>query len=148
MASYEQQVTLLLVKLDAQVSDETADKMLKAITATQHADLADYPPGSSANTPPGNNGYSWYVRGFGTRTRTGKSYATSERFNSRWQERSHGMRRRDLDNNASYGGYLMGNNQVSWAKGVGWRKMKKVLQEEGEKYLGLAARVMQRVNKG
>ena len=147
MASYEQQVTALLVKIDAQVSDETATKIVKAITAAQAEKLETYPPKSPANSPPGKNGR-WYERGFGTRTVTGRSYMTSENFKAKWQEKQHGPRRRDLQNNASYGGYLMGNNQVRWAKGVGWKKMKEVLEQESDKYLQLAARVVAKVNKG
>jgi hypothetical protein len=144
---YTRQSTILRQRIAAQVSPETATKMLKVVTAMVQADLDEYPPATEANKPPGKNGR-WYVRGFGTRTLTGKAYPTSERFSSRWEQTQHGSYRRDLTNNASYGGYLMGNPQVSWAKARGWKNIKDELKKRGPDYLEAAARVVANVNRG
>lgn len=145
--TYQQQSTLLRQRIEAQVSPATAEKILKAVTAQVQADLDEYPPATEANRPPGRNGR-WYVRGFGTRTLTGRSYPTSERFSSRWRQSQHGSYRRDLDNNASYGGYIMGQVQVAWAKARGWKNIKDELKRNGPDYLELARRVVARVNRG
>jgi len=144
---YTRQSTILRQRIAAQVSPETATKMLKVVTAMVQADLDEYPPATEANRPPGKRGR-WYVRGFGTRTLTGKAYPTSERFSSRWEQSQHGSYRRDLTNNASYGGYLMGNPQVAWAKARGWPNAKKKLKERGPDYLEAAGRVVAGVNRG
>ena len=145
--SYSNQLNAVLDKLDEQTAGATANKMLIAITAAQQADVDEYPSATSANRPPGNNDYSWYVRGFGTRTRTGRSYATSEQFGQRWRAVKKTNFRRDLENNASYAGYLMGDKQVGWAKSVGWKDMKQVLDDNSDKYRKLAARVLAKVNR-
>jgi len=144
---YTRQSTILRQRITAQVSEATAKKMLVAIVAQVENDLNDYPPATSANQPPGKNGR-WYVRGFGTRTVTGRGYPTSEKFNTRWEQSQHGSYRRDLTNNASYGGYLMGNPQVNWAKSRGWKNIKDELKKRGPDYLALAQRVVAEVNRG
>ena len=55
--------------------------MTKAV-AHLHRAIAEYPPSSSANSP--GSGYSWYERGYGTRTRTGRGYRTNVTLGRRW----------------------------------------------------------------
>jgi len=145
--SYSQQSTLLRQRITAQVSDATAKKMLIAITAQEENDLNDYPPATQANRPWGFTGRSYYKRGTGTVTKK-RTYLTSERFEIGWKQQQHGSRRRDLYNNTSYGGYIMGNKQVSWAKARGWKNIKDELKKRGPDYLDLAARVVANVNRG
>lgn len=146
-SDYERQSTLLRQRIDAQTSPATAKRITVVVTAMVQADLDKYPPPTEANRPPGKRGR-WYVRGYGTRTLTGKGYPTSERFSSRWKQTQHGDYRRDLDNNASYGGYLQGNPQVAWAKARGWPNMKEKLQERQAAYGAAVARIIARVNRG
>ena len=145
--SYSQQVDELLIKIDGQTDAKTRRKMLKLITAHEKSVLDEYPPATQANRRPGNNGRSWYVRGFGTRTITGRSYPTSEKFSKRWRERFVGSSRRDLDNNASYGGYLMGDAQVGWAGARGWKEMRDVLRQESRELREIAQDVIRQNNR-
>lgn len=84
--------------------------------------VTPYAPPSRANIPPGINGR-WYVRGFGTRTITGKAYPTSEQMNRRWlfgavsfQDGVTGS----IRNLASYSGYVVGDFQTKLHKRRGW----------------------------
>jgi len=78
-------VTDFLKALDrfpAEVDREIRPK-LRASTELLRGDIAEYPPATQANRPPG-DGHRWYERGFGTRTVTGKSYPTSEMLGRSW----------------------------------------------------------------
>ena len=107
------------------------------IKATAHLldSIAKYPPATSANTPPGNNGYSWYERGFGTRTITGKAFPTSETLGRRWtSEVTDGGRKGVVSNNASYGPYVQSaEKQAAFHGRNGWKTDAKVVEDEGEK---------------
>ena len=143
--SYSKQVSALQLKLDKQVSRKTADKVLFAITAEMQHDMDDYPPHSWRNERPGNKGR-WYVRGTGTKTEK-KTYRTSQNFGQGWDRRKLSNVRYILENQTTYGGYLMGNVQVGWAKEVGWKHAKTVLDANSTKYLKLAQRTIARINK-
>ena len=58
--------------------------------------LADYPPATQANRRPGLNGYSWYVRGYGTKTVTGRSYPTSQTLGRSWTSQIKGVANRGI----------------------------------------------------
>jgi len=146
--TYSNQVEAVIIKLEQQVSAKTAGKMLTRVSLHLMGKLDKYPPSTQANHPNGVNGYSWYVRGFGTRTRTGRAYQTSERFNSRWKSRRAGGFKRVLDNNTTYGGYLIGDRQVSWAKARGWVEMAKVLREEQDEIGEIVREEIAKVNRG
>ncbi|MCO5189395.1 MAG: hypothetical protein M9918_14515, partial [Anaerolineae bacterium] len=76
---------------------------------------------SRANSPSGN--YRWYVRGFGWRTRTGRSYPVSQVSAQRWQIRSQSDASGIVRNTAGYSGYLFGEQQVGWAKRRNWQRV-------------------------
>ena len=94
--------------------------------------IAKYPPATAANVPPGVNGYSWYERGFGTRSVTGKAWATSETYGRRWtSEVKDGGRRGIVGNNASYAPYLGDETQqAAWAAARGWLTVQDVVRNE------------------
>lgn len=148
--SYTNQLSDVLDKLDEQTAGQTARKMLDVITAAQEEDFNEdqlYPPETQANRRPGINGYSWYERGFGTRTTGGGAYDTSEQFGQMWKARVINNFKQVLENLTSYGGYLMGDAQVAWAKARGWKNANKVIKNNSDKYLRKAARVLARVNR-
>ncbi len=111
---------------------------MKRATAYLHEKAATYPPATSANRPPGNNGYSWYERGFGTRTVTGAAFPTSETLGRRWTtEVSADGRKGVVGNNASYGPYVQsGEQQAGFHARNGWKTDAMIAEEEGDKVVG------------
>ena len=91
--------------------------MTKA-TAHLHRVIAEYPASSTANSPA--NGYSWYERGFGRRSRTGRGWPTSETLGRRWtHEVSADGRTGRVGNNASYGPYVQSaEKQAAFKQGI------------------------------
>ena len=81
-----------LAKLQGKLSQaEYQAPMKDAMTgaaAIIHQAVATYPPETAANKSPGIDGYRWYERGFGTRTRTGKAYQTSQTLGRSWTIRT------------------------------------------------------------
>jgi phage gpG-like protein len=65
--------------------------MFKGIAEHLRGKIAVYPSDTQANRPPGVNGYSWYERGFGTRTVTGRAYPTSENLGKSWTTQVRGF---------------------------------------------------------
>lgn len=85
--------------------------------------MEEYAPATQANRRPGVNGYSWYVRGVGTHTITGKVYTTSQDMRARWNvkiTRYSGGVRATIQNKADYSGYVIGKKQVWFHKKRGW----------------------------
>lgn len=111
--------------------------MTKAV-AHLHDAIAKYPPATSANSPPGNNGYSWYERGFGTRTITGLAFPTSETLGRRWTtEVSDGGRKGVVGNNASYGPYVQSaEKQAAFHGRNGWKTDATVAEQEAARVVG------------
>ena len=106
--------------------------MTKSV-AHLHDKIAKYPPSSGANSPGG--GYSWYERGYGTRTRTGRGYPTSETLGRRWtHEVSADGKRGVVGNNASYAIYVQSvEHQAGFHKARGWKTDADIVDEEGKK---------------
>lgn len=111
--------------------------MTKA-TAHLHDKIAKYPAATSANTPPGNNGYSWYERGFGTRTVTGQAFPTSETLGRRWTtEVGADGTRGVVGNNASYGPYVQSaEKQAAFHARNGWLTDATVAEQEAPVVVG------------
>lgn len=109
--------------------------MTKAV-AHLHREIAVYPPSSTANSPA--NGYSWYERGFGTKTRTGRAWPTSETLGRRWtHEVSADGKRGEVGNNASYGPFVQSEErQASFHKRRGWVTDAQVAEKEAKKVVG------------
>ena len=103
-----------------------------------HDKIAKYPKETAANRPPGRNGYSWYARGFGTRTRTGRGYATSEDLGPSWTHKtSANGRRGELTNAASYGQFVQDESrQTGFHKRTGWVTIQTVVKKEAAVVLG------------
>lgn len=111
--------------------------MTKAV-AHLHDVIAKYPPATSANSPPGNNGYSWYERGFGTRTMTGLAFPTSETLGRRWTtEVTDGGRRGVVGNNASYAPEVQSAEQQKAVHARnGWKTDATVAEQEAARVVG------------
>ena len=145
--SYSAQLKPVLIKLDKQVSRETASKMLDVIVLAQEEDFAKPAPKWDANSPPGTRGNGvWYKRRVGTKTPT-RQYTSSEDSRVKWKATKKGAFKRTFENTASYIGWIMGNKQVGWAKTAGWLKMPEELPKRAPKYAKIAARVIAKVNK-
>ncbi|GAG42428.1 unnamed protein product, partial [marine sediment metagenome] len=101
-----------------------------------------YPPESAANRPPGINGYSWYQRGFGTRTTTGRGYNTSEGLGRAWTwEVTNGGRRGEVGNDTSYGPYVQDKTkQTRFHKARNWKTIQDVLKKATPKIVGFFKR--------
>ena len=92
--------------------------------------IVPYPPHTQANVRPGINGYSWYDRGYGTRTITGKAYPTSEDIKKRWEfsvKKLSSVIRLTVKNFASYSIYVQGERQRHYHANRGWRRVDKVI---------------------
>jgi hypothetical protein len=77
------EVQQYLAKFPAQINADLQSAM-KGAAALVKSRLNQYPPLSEANTPPGPNGYSWYERGYGVQTVTGKGYPVSKVLGRSW----------------------------------------------------------------
>ena len=90
--------------------------------------IAKYPAEGPGNRP---GGYSWYVRGYGTRTRTGRGYNTSEALGKSWTIKySNGHRRAEIGNDTSYGKYVQDKDeQARWHKGR-WHTIQDVVKKQ------------------
>lgn len=85
--------------------------------------LKPRPPESQANKSPGVNGYSWYVRNYGVKTITGKSYKTSQQMSKQWHTsvvHMGGGVRATIRNDATYSPFVKGDKQVWYHKQRGW----------------------------
>jgi len=92
--------------------------------------VAVYPASTGANMPPGLNGYSWYERGFGTRTITGRAYATSENLGKSWTvkvSQTSRMTKGIIGTNVSYVEWVQGAKQVGFHLARGWKTVERVL---------------------
>jgi hypothetical protein len=104
--------------------------------------ITPYPPATAANRKPGINGYSWYVRNFGTRTVTGKAYPTSEQMSKKWtfKTRVRGASvRGEIINLASYSPYVQGEQQARFHAMRGWKRADKVIDaslQVGARFIG------------
>lgn len=109
--------------------------MTKAV-AHLHDRIAKYPPATTANSPA--NGYSWYERGFGTRSRTGRAWPTSETLGRRWtHEVDADGRRGVVGNNASYGPFVQSaEKQAAFHAARGWVTDEQVADKEADKVVG------------
>lgn len=126
----------VMAKLEKAGGPGVMKKPMTKAVAHLHDVIAKYPPASAANSPA--NGYSWYQRGYGTKTRTGLSYATSETLGRRWtHEVSADGKRGEVGNNASYGPYVQSEErQASFHRARGWKTDVKVADEEARKVVG------------
>lgn len=97
-----------------------------------HRRVVIYPPATAANVSPGINGYSWYVRGFGVRTVTGREYATSEQLQQNWvTEISIDGRQGKIGTNVSYAPYVQDRDkQASYHKQRGWITAQTIAENE------------------
>ena len=111
--------------------------MAKSV-AHLHNVIAIYPPATASNSPPGRNGYSWYERGFGTRTITGEAWPTSETLGRRWtHEVSADGRRGEVGNNASYAPQVQSEEmQLAFHKRNGWKTDVGVAESEADTVVG------------
>ena len=120
----------LLAKLPRELDAEMTKTMRQAVQLVR-GEIAQYPSATEANAP--GSGYSWYERGFGTRTRTGLAYPTSERLGASWatQVRS-GMAdwRGIVGTNVSYAGFVQGEEQAGFHGARGWKKAGDVLESK------------------
>lgn len=92
--------------------------------------VAQYPAATGANMPPGLNSYSWYERGFGTRTITGRAYATSEVLGKSWTvkvKQTARMTRGAIGTNVSYAEWVQGAKQTGFHGARGWKTVERVL---------------------
>ena len=124
------------------IQDPKPRKIALEATANYiQAEISEYPASGTANTA--SNGYSWYVRGFGVRTRTGRAYRTSENLDKRWRVRAT-ARRAVITNSASYSEYVHGKKQARWHKRRGWVEGFKWLRTNRTKVMGTYERTYKR----
>lgn len=132
------QLRSIMRKLDRVGSTASKRRAMTKSVLHYQAKIATYPPHSAANVPPGINGYSWYVRGSGTHTITGKVYRTSEDLGPSWATSvSPNGNRGRIFNNASYGDYVQDKDkQTNFHKTRGWENTEDSLTAATPKIVG------------
>lgn len=135
----------LIKKFDELGRPDALKKPMTKAVAQIHRVIAEYPPSTQANTP--GNGYSWYERGFGTRTRTGRAWPTSETLGRRWtHEVDADGKRGVVGNNASYAPYVQSaEKQAAFHAGRGWLTDEKVAESEQDKIRGFFEDALQEI---
>jgi hypothetical protein len=126
----------VMAKLEKAGARGVLKKPMTKAVAHLHKEIAEYPAAGLANSPA--NGYSWYERGFGTKTRTGLAWATSETLGRRWTHEVNGDGTRGVvGNNASYGPYVQSEEkQAAFHKSRGWKTDVEVADKEAGKVVG------------
>ena len=141
-----------LAQLDGQVDRVLKPTMGQALELLR-GDIADYPRATAANRPPGINGYSWYERGFGTRTVTRRSYPTSEELGRSWTTETEGGFfgggvRGTVGTGVSYGPYVHDpDKQASFHTARGWPTTDEVVRENEKGIVGLFERAVNKLFK-
>lgn len=126
----------IIAKLEAIGGAGALRRPMTRAVAHVHDKIAQYPPSTAANSP--SNGYSWYERGFGTRSRTGRAWPTSETLGRRWtHEVAADGRSGVVGNNASYGPFVQSaEQQAAFHARRGWVTDEQVAEKEGDKVVG------------
>lgn len=110
--------------------------------------VAEYPAATGANSPPGLNGYSWYQRGFGTRTGTGLTYPTSENLGKSWivrLETAPGRWSGLLTTGVSYAHWVQDKaQQAGFHAARGWRTVQDAVTEREVKITRIVQRGVDR----
>ena len=112
--------------------------------------LADYPPATQANRKPGVNGYSWYERGYGVKTVTGRGYPTSETLGRSWNSKIKGVADKGVigvvGTRASYARAVQdADKQAKFHAARGWPTAQGVMAEKGDAIRRLFADVIDRM---
>lgn len=92
--------------------------------------VAEYPAATGANVPPGPDGYRWYERGLGSRTVTGRAYATSEVLGRSWAvkvKQAARMTQGIIGTAVSYVEWVQGKLQAGFHRARGWKTVEQVL---------------------
>ena len=118
-------------------------------------EIAQYPSASAANRRPGVNGRSWYERGYGTRTVTGRGYPTSEMLGRSWVTRIEGGPHSVLGTvgtNASYAPYVQDRGRQSrWHKRRGWKTIQDAVKAKATTikrlYVAMARKLLARMTR-
>jgi hypothetical protein len=115
-------------------------------------DIAQYPPSSAANNPPGVDGYAWYERGYGTRTVTGRGYPTSEALGRSWTTKvergGRGILGR-VGTRVSYARYVQDRTrQARWHAARGWRTVQDVVADKSDDVRKLFAQAIRKILSG
>ena len=111
--------------------------------------IAQYPAKTIANSPSNPTGR-WYERGFGTRTKTGRAYPTSETLGRKWTvaNRDRGLTK-VIGNNVSYGPYVQSaEKQAKFHKQRGWKTDQQVAEEEADTVLDFVKDQVDKILEG
>lgn len=117
----------VLAKINRIKSPAVRKRVLSAGAFQAQELIAVYPKSTIANSPANPTGR-WYERGFGTRTATGKAYATSETLGRRWTTRVT-ANQAVVGNNASYARFVQGDKQAALHKRRGWVSTRDVAEK-------------------
>jgi len=121
---------------------------MKGATEILRQYVADYPPASYANVPPGRNGR-WYVRGFGTRTVTGKAYPTSQNLGRSWVTEVRGVGREVrgiLGTRVTYAPFVQdAERQAQFHRRRGWPTVQEALKVKADEIVGLFDAMIKRL---
>lgn len=135
-------------KLDPDRYQEALRAGLSGAAETVRDAIAEYPPASAANSPPGINGR-WYERGFGTRTLSGVAYPTSEMLGRSWTIKVEPLRA-IVGSKASYGPNVQDREaQASFHRARGWKTIQDVAEAKAKEIVQFVkAMIREAIEKG
>ena len=139
-----------LRQADRQIDRELRGALSRSLELVRER-VADYPDRTAANSPPGINGYSWYERGFGTRTVTGLGYDTSEELGRSWNIKIKrgffgGDLRGVLGTGVSYAPYVHDERrQVGFHAARGWPTVQDAFRERADDIKQIFQRMINRI---
>ena len=139
----QRQLESILKKIAAPMPAVNRRKAMRKSLFRLRRVVAKYPPATEANREPpeGSKRRSWYERGFGTRTVTGKAYPTSETLGRRWTSAKADVRqdggRGTIGNNASYAKYVQDKDtQAGFHKDRGWVTIQDAIEDNQRVIIG------------
>lgn len=136
-------------RMPAEIGQKGMRAALEVGIALIRSEISKYPPATAANRPPGLNGYSWYERGFGTRTVTGKGYPTSERLGASWKTEIKGTALNltgIASTNVSYSRFVQDEElQASFHTRRKWVTAQRVVREQTDKIVKFFQDMIDRV---
>lgn len=132
-------------KLKQSVYEVPMKDAMAAAAAIVHQAVATYPPATAANKPPGIDGYRWYERGFGTRTRT-RAYQTSQTLGRSWTVRTVTWFEAIIGTRATYARFVQDRKQqAEFHKARGWVTVQDACEKNTKKVQALVKSCIDRI---
>ena len=128
-------------RIDDLFGVQNRKRAIMAVALKVQTDNQDYPPETAANRPPA----PFYIRGRGTQLVSGGNTGKSEQLLQRWKIRRKTADKVQITNNASYAGFVIGEDQTGFHRARGWPNVPDYLEDNRRRLVDLYYAVLQRV---